>query len=94
MQIRIGVHSGPVVAGIIGTHRFIYDVWGDTVNVASRLESNGLPNRVQISKATRDLLGPEFVCEFRGDVEFKGKGKLTTYLLSSPPGPAMTDAIA
>ena len=80
--IRIGVHSGPVVAGIIGTHKFIYDVWGDTVNVASRLESHGLPNHVQISKATARLLEDRFDLERRGRIAVKGKGRLETFFLN------------
>jgi adenylate cyclase len=82
LQIRIGIHSGPVVAGIIGAHRFIYDVWGDTVNVASRLEAYSLPNRIHVSEDTaRHLVGP-FALEPRGTIEVKGKGKLETFFLS------------
>ncbi|MFH0299728.1 adenylate/guanylate cyclase domain-containing protein [Bradyrhizobium sp. 31Argb] len=82
LQIRIGIHSGPVVAGIIGAHRFIYDVWGDTVNVASRLEAYSLPNRIHVSQDTaRHLVGP-FALEPRGSIEVKGKGKLETFFLS------------
>jgi class 3 adenylate cyclase len=80
--IRIGIHSGPVVAGVIGTHKFIYDVWGDTVNVASRLESHGLPNHVQVSKATARLLDDRFDLERRGLVTVKGKGRLETFFLN------------
>jgi len=82
LQIRIGIHSGPVVAGIIGTNRFIYDVWGDTVNVASRLEIYSLPNRIHVSQDTaRRLVGP-FALEPRGSIDVKGKGKLETFFLS------------
>jgi adenylate cyclase len=82
LQIRIGIHSGPVVAGIVGTHRFIYDVWGDTVNVASRLEAYSLPNRIHVSQDTaRHLIGP-FALEPRGSIDVKGKGKLETFFLS------------
>lgn len=82
LQIRIGIHSGPVVAGIIGTHRFIYDVWGDTVNVASRLEAYSLPNRIHVSQDTaRHLVGP-FALEPCGSIDVKGKGKLETFFLS------------
>lgn len=81
-QIRIGISTGPVVAGIIGTHRFIYDIWGDTVNVASRLESLSAPNRIQISEATNALLGDRFETEFRERLEVKGKGRLKTYFLN------------
>jgi class 3 adenylate cyclase len=72
-----------VVAGIIGTHRFVYDVWGDTVNLASRLESHGEPNRVQVSEATAALLGDRFELEARGQIAIKGKGKQTTYFLNA-----------
>ena len=81
--IRIGMHSGPVVAGVIGTHKFIYDVWGDTVNVASRLESHGLPNHIQVSKATARLLEGHFELERRGLVKVKGKGRLETFFLNA-----------
>ena len=73
-RIRIGVASGPVVTGIIGTHKFVYDVWGDTVNLASRLETTSEPNRIQISQATAEALGDAFAIEERGEVELKGKG--------------------
>jgi adenylate cyclase len=81
LEARIGIHSGEVVAGIIGQHRFIYDVWGDTVNTASRLESSGLPNRIQISEATYQRIHDKFHCELRGPVEVKGKGAMLTYFL-------------
>ncbi len=83
-KARIGVHSGPVVAGIIGTHRFLYDVWGDTVNVASRLESYSLANRIQVSEATARLLAEGYELEPRGAVSVKGKGKLETFFLNAP----------
>jgi class 3 adenylate cyclase len=83
LEARIGIHSGDVVAGIIGQHRFIYDVWGDTVNTASRLESCGLPNRIQISEATYQRVRDKFRCELRGPVEVKGKGTMLTYFLGA-----------
>jgi adenylate cyclase len=81
LEVRIGIHSGEVVAGLIGRHRSIYDVWGDTVNTASRLESSGLPNRIQISDLTYRKVRDTFSCELRGPVEIKGKGMMLTYFL-------------
>jgi adenylate cyclase len=81
-RIRIGVASGPVVAGVIGTHKYVYDVWGDTVNLASRLETSCPAGRVQVSHATARALGDTFGLEERGEIELKGKGSVTTYFLS------------
>ena len=81
LDFRIGLNSGPLVAGVIGHKKFHYDVWGDTVNTASRMESHGLPGKIQITKATRDLLGDEFDCEPRGAVDIKGKGEMQTWFL-------------
>ena len=81
LQMRIGIHSGPVVAGVIGKRKFAYDLWGDTVNTAARMESHGLPGRVHISEATRSLLGPQFGVEGRGTMTIKGKGDMATFLL-------------
>jgi adenylate cyclase len=81
LEIRIGVNSGDVVAGVIGTHKFVYDIWGDTVNVASRLESHSLPSRIQISRSTHERLRGRYLCEARGGLEVKGKGLMETYFL-------------
>ncbi len=81
-RVRIGLHSGPVVAGIIGTHRFIYDVWGDTVNVASRLEAHGLPGRVHVSEQTRRALEHRYELEPRGLINIRGRGKMATAVLT------------
>jgi class 3 adenylate cyclase/CheY-like chemotaxis protein len=81
LRLRIGIHSGPVVAGIIGRHKFIYDVWGDTVNVASRLESQGLPDRIQVSKPVRDAVARRYTFERRGSISLKGRGRTPTFLL-------------
>jgi len=86
LEVRVGIHSGEVVAGIIGRHRSIYDVWGDTVNTASRLESSALPNRIQISESTYKKVVGTFSCVPRGSVEVKGKGAMATYFLGSRLG--------
>jgi class 3 adenylate cyclase len=83
LQARIGIHTGPIVAGVIGTHKFVYDVWGDTVNTASRMESHSLPGRIQVSAATRMALGDRFAFERRGTIEIRGKGTMETYFLTA-----------
>lgn len=81
LMIRIGIHSGPVMAGVIGCQKFSYDLWGDTVNFASRLESHGLPGRIHISEDVREALNGDFRCIPRGPVEIKGKGERETFWL-------------
>ncbi len=81
LSIRIGIHTGSVVAGVIGTKKFIYDLWGDTVNTASRMESTGIPGRIQVTETTFKLLESQFELEPRGPIEIKGKGSMNTFLL-------------
>ena len=82
-QLRIGINTGQVVAGVIGMTKFIYDLWGDTVNVASRMESSGIPGEIQVTATTYERLKEKFFFEERGNILIKGKGDMTTYLLKS-----------
>lgn len=81
LQIRIGIHSGSVVAGVIGKKKFAYDLWGKTINLASRMESHGEPDRIHVSEATYQLLKDRFVFEKRGTILVKGVGEMPTYFL-------------
>jgi adenylate cyclase len=86
LELRIGINSGPVVAGVIGRKRFLYDLWGDAVNMASRMESYGTTGRIQITRATYELLAEGFECEPRGTIAVKGKGEVETWYLLRPRG--------
>jgi class 3 adenylate cyclase len=83
LKLRIGICTGPVIAGVIGQNKFIYDLWGDTVNTASRMESHGVPGRTQVAETTYELLRDRFRFEERGAIEVKGKGSMKTYFLCS-----------
>jgi len=93
-SLRIGINSGPVVAGIVGTMKFIYDLWGDTVNVASRMESHGMPGAIQVTQSVYEKLKDRYDFKARGQIQVKGKGQIDTWLLYPAtvriPAPALT----
>jgi class 3 adenylate cyclase len=81
LQVRIGLNSGPTVAGIVGTTKFHYDLWGDMVNIAARMESHGLPGKIQIARPTYELIKDDFYCEPRGLLAIKGKGEMEAWFI-------------
>ena len=81
LSFRIGINSGPVIAGVIGHKKFAYDVWGDTANIASRMESQGVPGKIQITQATYEMIKSDFICEPNGPIDVKGKGPMETWFL-------------
>lgn len=87
LQVRIGINSGPVVAGAIGMHKFTYDLWGNTVNIASRMESTGQTGRVHVSASTAQQLRHHFELQPRGEVTFKGIGTVETFFVAAPQSP-------
>jgi class 3 adenylate cyclase len=91
IRLRVGLDIGPVTAGVIGKRKFAYDLWGDTVNTASRMESHGVPGRVQVTERAHHRLSDRYVFEPRGEIEVKGKGLMSPYLLVGPlEDPAVT----
>jgi class 3 adenylate cyclase len=89
-EVRIGIHSGPVVAGIVGVMKFAYDIWGDTVNTAARMEQNSEPGRINISQATYDLIKKDFECSYRGEIAAKHKGALRMYFVEEKSVPVLS----
>ena len=83
-RIRIGINTGPVVGGVVGTKKFAYDIWGDTVNVAARMETNSMPSRINISENTYQLVKDQFECEYRGEIDVKNKGMMNMYFVHGP----------
>ena len=81
-EVRIGINTGTLVAGVVGTKKFAYDIWGDTVNIASRMESNSEPGKINISESTYALIKDRYHCEYRGEMEVKNKGMMKMYFVT------------
>lgn len=81
LQVRVGLHTGRAMAGVIGRRKFIYDIWGDAVNVASRMETTGVAGRIQVTEAVEAALRGEYLFEERGEIEIKGIGNMRTFFL-------------
>jgi class 3 adenylate cyclase len=82
-DIRIGINTGPIVAGVVGTKKFAYDIWGDTVNVASRMESKSEAGKINVSESTYELIKEHYDCEFRGEIDVKNKGMMKMFFVNS-----------
>ena len=80
-EIRIGIHTGPVIAGIVGKSKFAYDIWGDSVNIAARMEQNGEPGKINVSGSTHSLIKDEYSCLHRGKIQAKNKGEIDMYFV-------------
>ena len=86
-DIRIGVNTGPIVAGVVGTKKFAYDIWGDTVNVASRMETKSEPGKINVSESTYELIKDKYECEYRGEIDVKNKGMMKMFFVNGPKKP-------